>query len=79
MRLNKASKKKVALKIINELVNRFPDLDFRFNLTENSDTIRYKVSTCPSIIHEINLAQLRDSTILETVLDIKADNQMFDA
>lgn len=79
MRLSKTSRKKAALKIVNELIHRFPTLDFRFNLTENSDIIRYKVSSCPSIVHEINLTQLEDVTIFETVLDIKAENKMFDA
>ena len=79
MRFTKSSKRKAALRVVNELIHRFPNLDFMFNLTENSDAIRYKVSSCPSIIHEINLNQFKDITIFETVLDIKAENKMFDA
>jgi len=79
MRLSKTGKRKAALRIVNELIYRFPNLDFMFNLTENSNAIRYKISTCPSIIHEIDLEQFRDITILESVLDIKAENGMFDA
>ena len=79
MKLTKSSKKKAALKVVNELICRFPDLDFMFNLAENSNVIRYKISNCPSIIHEIDLNQFKEITILETVLDIKVENRMFDA
>ena len=79
MRLTRSSKKKAALKVVNELIYRFPNLDFMFNLAENSDVIRYKTSTFPTIIREINLNQFKDITILETVLDIKVENKMFDA
>ena len=79
MKLTRSSKKKAALRVVNELIYRFPNLDFMFNLTENSDSIRYKVSSCPSIVHEIDLNHFKDITIFETVLDIKAENKMFDA
>jgi hypothetical protein len=79
MKQGKLSTKKNAILVINELTNRFPDLDFRFNLTENSNTIRYKISNYPSKVREINLSKFQDSTIFETVLDIKADYKMFDA
>ncbi|MDR2337119.1 MAG: hypothetical protein LBE20_00510 [Deltaproteobacteria bacterium] len=79
MRQSKVSVRKNAILVVNELTNRFPDLDFRFNLTENSNTIRYKISNYPSKVREINLNQIQDSTILETILDIKADYKIFDA
>jgi hypothetical protein len=79
MRQSKVSVRKNAILVVNELTNRFPDLDFRFNLTENSEAIRYKISNFPSKVREINLNQIQDSTILETILDIKADYKMFDA
>ena len=75
----KSPAKKTAILIVTELINRFPDLDFRFNLTESNNVIRYKISGKNSKIHEIDLSQFQNSMLFETILDIKEDCKMFDA
>ncbi len=71
--------RKNALLIVSELTNRFPDLDFRFNITNNNDKMRYKISNFPNKIHEIDLTDVGDTTVLNTILDVKADCGIFDA
>ncbi len=76
----KCSINKNFLFIINELLLRFPDLDLRFNLSHNSNLIRYKVASISQDTFESNISNSKiEETLYEAIFNIKELASLYDA
>lgn len=63
-----------------ELSNRFPDLDLRFNLQNDSSTLRFIIAAISRDVVELDLGEYETSDLLNAaILQIKEMAQIFDA
>lgn len=66
--------------VAHELINKFPNLDLRFNLKMGTKSLRYKAAAVSGDIFELPLEERRPEEILyDAIFNIKQIAELFDA